>query len=493
MSSTHVISQQVDHTPIFTNAVKRTLQDKLSDIINVKDFGAVGDGVTDDTAAIQAAVNSLSSGQTVTGLGATFVVTSVNLKSNMIFENFKFITKAGSVNGVSPVTVGNYSGETSVNNIIIRNVNVDGNRVNQTSVDIPTFGEDGGRHGFRMGVTGKNYPITNLLIENCTATNCASYGLLFFAKPSTNVMVKNCNFTWNRCVGVAAYNLYHVFFENCRFDNNGLTVGTSSGALAGQGFDLETYGVGFESKNITFLNCTALQNANSGMNLIEIASPLTTGFIITDNIKFIGCEFDAGIGAGPPTNSGLILTSNIGTASDGARYQNISIVDCKISNMTLRAVNGANISGGSIYNSGLTYLGTLDNSSNIIVNDVNRNGLLFFSSLSTVQYMFSPADPTRVTQGIRTTMTPGMVLDLGLTRVTTQAMLQVHCIGNPSGGSFAALIYLNSGTGVSVSSIYNGAVVTTGATTLQIVNTGTNWQIKSNAITNYDIVYSLMR
>lgn len=62
-----------------TGAVARTVQDKLRDRVSVKDFGAVGDGVTDDTAAFIAASTAGGTNGFVVIPAGNYKITSSNI------------------------------------------------------------------------------------------------------------------------------------------------------------------------------------------------------------------------------------------------------------------------------------------------------------------------------------------------------------------------------------------------------------------------------
>jgi hypothetical protein len=70
----------VTYNPPFTGGVAYPVCEKLEQIVSVKDFGAVGNGVTDDTAAIQAAIDSVFN----TGGGTVYLPTGTYLVSSIV-------------------------------------------------------------------------------------------------------------------------------------------------------------------------------------------------------------------------------------------------------------------------------------------------------------------------------------------------------------------------------------------------------------------------
>lgn len=77
-----ISATKLSFTQAGTGAVARTVDSKLKEVISVKDFGAVGDGIANDTAAIQAAVNYASTaGLSIMLCGTHLCLSEIDLQS----------------------------------------------------------------------------------------------------------------------------------------------------------------------------------------------------------------------------------------------------------------------------------------------------------------------------------------------------------------------------------------------------------------------------
>jgi hypothetical protein len=89
-------SSLVNHITTGTGATVRTVQAKLRDTVSVKDFGAVGDGTANDTAAIQAALTATANGSLYFPEGNYLVTAALTAGSvNIICDGVVTITYTG--------------------------------------------------------------------------------------------------------------------------------------------------------------------------------------------------------------------------------------------------------------------------------------------------------------------------------------------------------------------------------------------------------------
>ncbi len=187
-----ISSTDVSFLQAGAGAVTRTAQSKLRDVVSVKDFGAVGDGVTDDTVAIQSAVTATraqggQSKKLYWTTGTYKITNTITLGTNQYIEFEPGVTinfvpadplntplfvaanqsevyldgNGATINGTRGSVAGQGSGDCfylyGSDNVTLRNFVIN------------NFATDG------IEITGDNTgsgPCTNVLIENCTVDNC---------------------------------------------------------------------------------------------------------------------------------------------------------------------------------------------------------------------------------------------------------------------------------------------------------------------------------
>lgn len=152
-----------------SGAVARTVQSKDRDIFSVKDFGALGDGITSDTSAINTAITALSGlgGGTLYFPRGTYLMSgNINLAANVSLlgeSRYLSVIKAQATYSTSGGDHRLVKG-TNITDISIRELGFDGNKANQTS---PTI-----RDGDLLYIaTGTNSLIS---INSCFFENCPS-------------------------------------------------------------------------------------------------------------------------------------------------------------------------------------------------------------------------------------------------------------------------------------------------------------------------------
>lgn len=230
----------------------RSLKSRFADVINVKDFGAKGDGLTDDTTAIKKAINA-GADKTVYFPSGTYLINSVLLVKNgqkIVGEGHATVIKPSN-DSLKSLT---YMRITSTKRVVV--------------------------DGLRFVPYSDNEPQTSgaAIALNTVDSGENQYNDIYGAEGKSDnkgTVIRNCSFD-GQFIGIRFYNGRSWFVESCRFDNY-----QSSGILAENHYDPES-GDGRIS-GCTFETDETVNHVRSGVKMLS-----------GGGIRVSGCKFAGG-------------------------------------------------------------------------------------------------------------------------------------------------------------------------------------------------------
>jgi len=289
----------VSYTPAGIGAVTTTVQTKLRETVSVADFGAVGDGVTNDAIAIQAALNSGAKVVNFVANGTYKISSAISVPANVVIQG----------NNASVTCPTHFTLFTFVNGGGVFNLNMTG-AGGATYVAGSTAIKCNGTNNAPSAPTY----VTGPIVENCKITAFGEYGV--FLK-----YVKIARIASNQITVVGYAGIGGVSCEDITVNNNiikNITAGSAGG---------DAYGVFIDRED----------------GASETAEPRSYRCVITNNLIENISATAANNGQGIDTHAGVdfIIDSNqvknceagiFLTASSISGVQELAPLRCVVSN-----------------------------------------------------------------------------------------------------------------------------------------------------------------
>jgi hypothetical protein len=345
-----------------TGATQRTVENKLKDTVSVKDFGAVGDGVANDTAAIQTAVTAgISLRKAIFFPSGTYLVTdTINLPEfTQIYGEHKHKTARDS--GIDPISStkinfnpatakplfvcsGTISGTGYRRGYRIEGLFIFGNSTTSSgnstiAIDVDSTTDSTFANlaiqGFRTGI--RAYFTIDNKFDYVRVINCYEQCVLYAGGTATTDLWHQCYIS-NAPIGVKGTGAsVSIRFVNCIFET-----------IANYGVELDKENYGWEFHNTYVEDVPSAGAANTSGAMFRVGFSGTTlnentqltvigGTLGGPNGGSFGSAFDIGLVNGVIISAPSISRYTTSIKTDATTRIN-SVLSCGFSNISVTTI-----------------------------------------------------------------------------------------------------------------------------------------------------------